>query len=82
MLFMEESAGYQRILEKGVEKGFVQGRDITLREVTLKLLKKKSIDMSEECRKKLERLDVDTLNAITDNIFEINTVEDLKKFLD
>ena len=46
----------QRILEKG----FVQGRDITLRAVILKMCLRNI--------EKLERLDADPLNAITDNI--------------
>ena len=41
MLFMEESAGYQRILEKGKNIGLKEARNIGIREVALLLLKEK-----------------------------------------
>ncbi len=97
MLFMEESAGYQRILEKGksigieegkkegrnigIEEGKKEGRNIGIKEVALPVLKEKFMYLPEEYIKKLELLDADTLSAIMRNILRVNTKEDLEKFL-
>ncbi len=70
---MEESAGYQRILEKG--------KSIGIREIALPVLKEKFMYLPEEYIKKLELLDADTLSAIMRNILRVNTKEDLEKFL-
>lgn len=69
--------GIAKGIEKGIEKGMERGIGVTV----IKLLEKKFGSVPEEYVKKIEGANRETLMAIVDNIFEIDKIEDLDKFL-
>ncbi len=60
-------------LKKSMEKG--------MENLVIRLLKKKFNDVPEKYIKLIENLDEKTLLQIADNIFEINKIEDLEKYI-
>ncbi|MQL53939.1 DUF4351 domain-containing protein, partial [Desulfofundulus thermobenzoicus] len=89
MLDLEQSAGYRRIfnkglekgIEKGIEKGMEKGRRETLRENVLKLLYRKFKKLPAPYAEKIKTLDEYALGMILDNIFEINSLSELEEYL-
>ena len=67
--------------KKGIKKGIKNGIEKGIEETVIKLLKKKSGDVPEEYVKKIDGANRETLMAIVDNIFEINKIEDLERFV-
>lgn len=68
-------------LEKGMEKGIGIGEKRTLLKTNIKLLTKKFGPLTAEVKAKLEKLDKDTLEIITDSILEIESLKDIEKYL-
>ncbi|WP_434641203.1 DUF4351 domain-containing protein [Thermoanaerobacterium thermosaccharolyticum] len=60
-------------LKKSIEKG--------MENLVIRLLKKKFSDIPEKYIKLIEDADEKTLLQIADNIFEINKIEDLEKYI-
>jgi len=66
--------------EKGKEKGLEEGRE-RLQRTAIKLLIKKFQGLSKESKKKIKEQDLEELEIIVDNIFEMEDEEDLNKYL-
>jgi len=69
--------GIKKGIEKGIEKGMQRGIGVTV----IKLLEKKFGNVPEEYVKKIDGANRQTLMDIVDNIFDIDKIEDLDKFL-
>jgi hypothetical protein len=67
----------KKSMEKGMEKGIEKGME----NLVIRLLKKKFSDIPEKYIKLIEDADEKTLLQIADNIFEINKIEDLEKYI-
>ncbi|MBE0068295.1 DUF4351 domain-containing protein, partial [Thermoanaerobacterium thermosaccharolyticum] len=67
----------KKSMEKGMEKGIEKGME----NLVIRLLKKKFSDIPEKYIKLIEDADEKTLFQIADNIFEINKIEDLEKYI-
>ncbi|WHE06068.1 DUF4351 domain-containing protein [Thermoanaerobacterium thermosaccharolyticum] len=67
----------KKSMEKGIEKGFEKGME----NLVIRLLKKKFNDIPEKYIKLIEDADKKTLLQIADNIFEINKIEDIEKYI-
>ena len=69
---------------KGIEKGIKQGiekarlKDV---ETVLKLLNKKFGNVSIEFNNKIQNLDSDKLKLIIEDIFDIDTLDELRQYL-
>ncbi|OPZ88380.1 MAG: hypothetical protein BWY74_03162 [Firmicutes bacterium ADurb.Bin419] len=64
--------------DRGIEKGIEKGEILSL----LRILNKKFVRLPDEIAKKIEQIDdKHIINSIFDNIFEIDSLEDLEKFL-
>nr|WP_235603175.1 DUF4351 domain-containing protein [Thermoanaerobacter sp. YS13] len=72
-----EKKGIEKGIKKGIEKGMERGIGVTV----IKLLEKKFGNVPEEYVKKIDGANRETLMVIVDNIFEIDKIEDLDKFL-
>ena len=81
MFDIRQSAGYQLILEEGIEKGIEKGKREALSELTLRQLRKKFKKLPPEYLDKIKSQDVFTLETIAENIFEIEKLEDLDQYL-
>ena len=67
---------YEEGREEGLEKGIEKGKtDLLIR----RLIKKFKI-VSDEYKKKLTTLSQDTIEVIGTEIFDMETIEDLKKY--
>ncbi|AEF17831.1 hypothetical protein Thexy_1811 [Thermoanaerobacterium xylanolyticum LX-11] len=64
-------------LKKSMEKGMEKG----IENLVIRLLKKKFDDVPEKYLRLIEDVDEKTLLQIADNIFEINKIEDLEKYI-
>jgi predicted transposase YdaD len=71
--------------EEGRKEGRVEGRKEgrveALVETAIKLLTKKFGSLPEEFKIKLSKLDAATLEVVIDNIFEYESLEDVKKYI-
>ncbi|MFU0781516.1 MAG: DUF4351 domain-containing protein [Thermoanaerobacterium thermosaccharolyticum] len=67
----------KKSMEKGMEKGIEKGME----NLVIRLLKKKFSDIPEKYIKLIEDADEKTLLQIADNIFEINKIEDIEKYI-
>lgn len=67
----------KRGIEKGIKKGMERGIGVTV----IKLLEKKFGSVPEEYVKKIDGANRETLMAIVDNIFEIEKIDDLERFI-
>ena len=72
-----EKRGIEKGIKKGIEKGMEKGIGVTV----IKLLEKKFGNVPEEYVKKIDGANRETLMDIVDNIFDIDKIEDLDKFL-
>ena len=69
--------------EEGIEEGREEGREQSrLKDVerVIKLLNKKFKNVDEAVIEKIKLLDSDRLNSIIEDIFDIETIEDLAKY--
>ena len=81
MFDIRQSAGYQLILEEGIEKGIEKGKREALSELTLRQLRKKFKKLPSGYLEKIKSQDVFTLETIAENIFEIEKLENLDQYL-
>lgn len=76
---------YQEPYDKGVEKGLEEGREegikATLIKTNIRLLTKKFGPLPAKVKNELEKLDIDTLEVITDSMFEFESLDDIKKYI-
>ncbi len=72
-----QSTLYQEPFKKGKEEGRIEEKIHTV----IKLLTKKVGFLPDNLKDDIRKLDVTTLEIITDSIFEINSLEDIKKYL-
>lgn len=94
MLDLTQSTGYQRIIEKGIQQGIEQGRKEGIQRgiqqgkkeallaVTLNLLRRKFKELPEEYMARIQGQDIPILERIANDIFEIEKLEDLGRYLD
>src|SRR5699024_3458559 len=68
-------------IEEGIEKGIEKGETKALEKAVIKLLTKKFGALPEELRIGISKLDAITLEIIIDDIFEYESLEDVKKYI-
>ncbi|MGL5153263.1 MAG: DUF4351 domain-containing protein [Clostridium sp.] len=69
--------GIEEGIEKGIEKGIGKGKAILL----VNLLNKKFNNISDDLEKKVKALSESQLDLIGLNIFDMNSIDDLKKYI-
>ena len=69
------------IKEEGIREGMKKGIEKGMENLVIRLLKKKFSDIPEKYIKLIEDADEKTLLQIADNIFEINKIEDIEKYI-
>ena len=69
--------GMQEGLQKGVEQGARQAKSSTL----ILLLTKRFGAISQEMREKIQQLDLITLDVIVNEIFQLESLDDVQKYL-
>lgn len=67
-------------MEKGMEKGIKEGREEGKSELLIKMLIKKFKKVPDEYKKKIKSLPEETLEVIATDIFELNSIEELKQY--
>ena len=70
-----------KIFKYAEEKGKEKGRQEELQKTAIKLLTKKFQGLSKESKKKIKEQDLEELEIIVDNLFEMEDEEDLNKYL-
>ncbi|MFW6026101.1 MAG: DUF4351 domain-containing protein [Candidatus Woesearchaeota archaeon] len=70
-----------KIFKYAEEKGREKGEKEILQKTTIKLLTKKFQGLSKENKEKIKKQDIEELEIIVDNIFDMEDEEDLKKYL-
>ena len=68
--------------EEGLKKGRKEGRIEELQKTAIKLLINNLEGLSKEYKEKIREQDLEELEIIVDNIFDIEKEEDLEKYLD
>lgn len=68
-------------IEKGIEKGREKGREEGKSQMLIKQLMKKFKRLPEEYKNKIKQLPEETLELIGMDIFDLESVEDLEKYL-
>lgn len=76
-----QSQLYKEPYEKGREEGIEEGRRKEKMDTTIRLLTKKFGTIPPEIKKSISKLDMVTLELIVDEIFEYESLEDMKKYL-
>lgn len=69
------------LIEEGIEKGREQGREEGKAELLIKQLMKKFKKLPSEYKEKIMNLNEDSLEIIAMDIFEIDSVKELEKYL-
>jgi len=64
-------------MEKGKEKGFVEAKS----ETAIRQLSKKFGELPEEVSTSLKEADMETLDVILEQIFDLQSLEEVKKIL-
>lgn len=72
---------YDEAMEKGIEKGVEKGREEGKAELLIKLLIKKFKVLPMEYREKIRNLPSEDIENIGSEIFDMNSIEDLEKYL-
>jgi len=67
--------------EKGLEEGRKEGEKERLQKTAIKLLAKKFQGLSKGSKMKIKEQDLEELEIIVDNLFEMEDEEDLNKYL-
>jgi len=73
--------GLEKGLEKGLEEGLEKGKVTALAKTALKLLSRKFGPLPEELKSKISKLDSVTLEVIIDDIFDYESLDDVKKYI-
>ena len=85
MLDLTQSAGYQRIIEKGFQQGrkegIEQGKKEALLATTLNLLRRKFKELPEQYVARIQGQDITILEKIANDILDIEKLEDLGRYL-
>ena len=68
------------LIQEGIEKGRAQGKEEGKAELLISLLIKKFKKLPNEYREKIKALPEDTIDIIAVDIFEINSIEELKQY--
>lgn len=68
-------------LMQGMEKGMEKGETKALARTAIKLLTRKFDSVPENLKQGITELDAPTLEVIIDNIFEYNSLDDVKKYI-
>ena len=76
-----QSQLYKEPYDKGREDGIEEGRQKEKTDTTIRLLTKKFGTVPPETKKAISKLDMVTLELIIDEIFEYESLEDMKKYL-
>ncbi|MTK11526.1 MAG: DUF4351 domain-containing protein, partial [Clostridiaceae bacterium] len=75
---------FEKTREEGIEKGIEKEREKSRQkdvERVLKLLTKKFKSLDDVSKKKIEKLDSDKLNSIIENILDIESLQEVEKYL-
>ena len=72
---------YNEGMEEGLEKGLAKGIGKGKCEILIKQLIKKFKVLPEGLREKIMELPTDTLEIIATEIFDMESIEDLKKYI-
>ncbi len=89
-LFNAKKQGEQIGIAKGEQIGIVKGEQIgiakgtnqTKKELAIKLLKKKFKELPKDIIEKINNTEnMEIINQIIDNIFDLNSIDDVKKIL-
>ncbi|GAQ25683.1 Rpn family recombination-promoting nuclease/putative transposase [Tepidanaerobacter syntrophicus] len=73
--------GLEKGMEKGLEKGLEKGKREERITTAIKLLTKKFGPLPEELKSKISKLDSVTLEIIIDGIFDYESLDDVKKYI-
>ena len=68
-------------MAEGIKKGIKEGETKILVKTATSLLTKKFGALEEDTRLKIEKLDTITLECIIDEIFEYESLDDLKRYI-
>ncbi|MEO0985302.1 MAG: DUF4351 domain-containing protein, partial [Cyanobacteria bacterium J06639_14] len=78
LIDMKETRFYQETLEEGREEGRVE----EAKSLILRLLVHKLGELSEDLREQVGQLDVDVLEELGEAVFDLESVEDLGRWLE
>ncbi|WP_058953351.1 Rpn family recombination-promoting nuclease/putative transposase [Clostridium tyrobutyricum] len=70
--------------EEGMEKGMEKGREEVRKSISgsaIKLLTKKFVTLPEDMTERIEKLPIETLKTIIDNIFDLKSLDEVSKYL-
>jgi len=73
--------GIQEGIQKGIQKGRQEEKKETLSKTAIRLLIRKFGKLPEETKNKILQLETEVLEIIIDSIFEYESLEDLKKYI-
>lgn len=73
--------GIKKGIEKGIEKGIQQGERRKSLNYAVKLLTKKFGKLPEEYKEKLNNADIEILDLIVEEIFSLESLDDIDKYL-
>ncbi len=83
MLVLRESPWYQEILQegiqKGVQQGLEQGKEQGQLKLLLRLLSRELGSLPAELSERIRQLPPEQLLALSDQIFDLETVDDLQE---
>ncbi|MBZ4666109.1 DUF4351 domain-containing protein [Mahella sp.] len=82
MLNLQESETYKMILDKGIKEGIKEGMEKGMAQTIIKQLRKKLNGLPAGYEERILAASCEQLDAIAENIFNINSTEDLDKFLE
>ncbi|MGK7933348.1 MAG: Rpn family recombination-promoting nuclease/putative transposase [Microcystaceae cyanobacterium] len=68
--------------EEGIEEGIIIGREEGIKSLLLKLLSTKIGEIPERIQQQINQLSMESLETLSENILELNTLEDLRHWLD
>ncbi len=71
----------EKLKEEGLKEGLEKGRREERLNTAIKLLTKKFGPLPEEIKSKISKLDLVTLEIIIDGIFDYESLEDIKKYI-
>ncbi|MCX7951838.1 MAG: Rpn family recombination-promoting nuclease/putative transposase [Clostridiales bacterium] len=82
-MFREEGMkkGIEEGIKEGIEKGIEKGEIMALVKTAIKLLTKKFGIIPIELKQKLQELDVSTLEIIVENILDMESLDELNKYI-
>ncbi|MDN5301089.1 MAG: hypothetical protein PWQ60_603 [Thermoanaerobacteraceae bacterium] len=77
-----EERGIERGIEKGIEEGMEKGKEEKAKELAMKLLKKKLSNIPDDIIETIKKTrDIRKVEKMVEDIFSINDVEDVRKYL-